>query len=262
MLWFHNQLDAIYAPAHAVAESLVSRGLDPAVIRVYPRGVDHERFMPGKRSEALRRELGAAGSDTVLLLYSGRIAERKGLSRLAGAYRRLAETGADVRLVIAGEGPFGPALEKELEGLPAVFMGTLHGEELARLYASCDLLVFPSMHDTMGNAVLEAQASGLPVIVTDQGGASEHMAPGETGLVAEGGGSDALFAAMQRLVLDGNFREALSRGARAFAQQRDLHAITGQLLDMYAGETSTMDPADPRTAALFNVLDGARALAS
>lgn len=262
MLWFHNQLDAIYAPAHAVAESLVSRGLDPAVIRVYPRGVDHDRFTPDKRSGALRRELGASGEKTVLLLYSGRIAERKGLSRLAEAYRRLADTGADVRLVIAGEGPYGAALEKDLDGLPVVFMGTLHGEKLARLYASCDLLVFPSVHDTMGNAVLEAQASGLPVIVTDQGGASEHMACGETGLVAEGGTQEALFAAMQRLVLDGALRQSLSQGARNFAQQRDLHAITGQLLDMYTGETSSADAADPRTGALFNVLDGARALAS
>ena len=95
--------------------------------------------------------------------------------------------------------------------------GFLPQEELACLYASADLLVFPSTTDTFGNVVLEAQASGLPVIVSDQGGPHELILPDKTGLVVPGNDKAALVAAMARLVESRRARASMAQEARAFA---------------------------------------------
>ena len=91
------------------------------------------------------------------------------------------DAGADFSLAIVGDGPYRKEMATELAGYPAVFTGYLHGVELRQAYASAELFVFPSGTDTFGNVVLEAQASGLPVIVTDAGGPRELMVKGETG---------------------------------------------------------------------------------
>jgi glycosyltransferase involved in cell wall biosynthesis len=74
-------------------------------------------------------------------------------------------------------------MRQDMAGTPCLFTGYLEGEGLAAVFASCDLFVFPSTTDTFGNVVLEAQASGIPVIVSDSGGPHENVVPGETGFV-------------------------------------------------------------------------------
>jgi glycosyltransferase involved in cell wall biosynthesis len=91
-------------------------------------------------------------------------------------------------------------MEASLEGYPALFTGYLAGEQLQRGYASADVFVFPSATDTFGNVVLEAQASGLPVIVSDEGGPRELMIDGGTGIVFKAGSTSDLVAAIRVLV--------------------------------------------------------------
>ena len=89
-----------------------------------------------------------------------------------------------------------------MKDLPCTFTGYLRGDELASIYASSDVFVFPSTTDTFGNVVLEAQASGLPVIVTDEGGPRENMIENKTGLIVEGNDTDSLVKAMRFLAID------------------------------------------------------------
>jgi glycosyltransferase involved in cell wall biosynthesis len=107
-------------------------------------------------------------------------------------------------------------MEAALIGYPTLFTGYLAGEQLQRGYASADLFVFPSATDTFGNVVLEAQASGLPVIVSDEGGPQELMIDGETGLVFRAGNKNGLTAAIRVMISDPERRDLMGRNARRF----------------------------------------------
>ena len=106
------------------------------------------------------------------------------------------------RLAIVGDGPGRGILERQFAGTPTVFTGYLRGDELAHAYASADIFVLTGANETFGNVVLEAMASGLPVIVPDTGGQIDHVAEGVNGLVYAADDSDALVAAACRLASD------------------------------------------------------------
>jgi glycosyltransferase involved in cell wall biosynthesis len=235
MIGFYDQLDSVYVPSRATGAELVERGLSPGKIIVYPRGVDTERFHPAKRGAIFKRRFGLSGS-MVNMLYSGRVSKEKSLDVLAEAYLQLLQAGVNARLVIVGDGPYREEMVRKLEGTPAFFTGYLEGEELSEAYASSDLLVFPSATDTFGNVVLEAQAAGIPAIVTDQGGPQENVRPGETGLVVRAGDRDALAEAMAALVNDEPRRREMGQAARAFMERRSFAGAFQQLWSLYVSE--------------------------
>ena len=121
--------------------------------------------------------------EAVRLLYVGRVSKEKNLHLLADAFRSMCRTQPDIHLGVVGDGPWLEEMKAEMADAPCTFTGYLEGQELSAAYASADFFVFPSTTDTFGNVVLEAQASGLPVIVTDQGGPCENLIPGQTGLI-------------------------------------------------------------------------------
>ncbi|MDO9632374.1 MAG: glycosyltransferase, partial [Humidesulfovibrio sp.] len=199
MRWFYGQMDAIYAPSRSTAQELAAHGINEGKIVVHPRGVDAERFQPGHRN-GFFDTLGIARN--FKLLYVGRVSREKGLNVLAEAFRTIHAHRPDIRLVIVGDGPYLDEMRAQLAGLPVVFTGYLKGSALAEAYAGAELFVFPSATDTFGNVVLEAQASGLPVVVTSSGGPREAMVPGRTGLVVPPGDAKALALAVLELALD------------------------------------------------------------
>ncbi len=255
MLWFYNQLDAIYVPSRATGAELVEKGIAADKIHIYPRGVDTQHFHPSKRNGFLGERFGMSGPEPVLL-YVGRISKEKNVHRLAQAFALYRQKGGQGRLAVAGDGPFREEMEAMLAGKPVAFTGYLEGEDLARLYASCSVFVFPSSTDTFGNVVLEAQASGLPVIVTDQGGPSESILPGRTGLVVEAGNVEALAQAMLELTEDEERREAMGRAARAHLESRGFEAAFEQLWTLYTGEEAKPEEHPPSLDALFDIFGG------
>jgi glycosyltransferase involved in cell wall biosynthesis len=181
MRWFYRQMDRVAAPTPTIRQELIDRGCCPSRVCVVGRGVDTRLFHPSKRSEEFRRA--CVYPQRVALLYVGRLSREKNLPLLSESFARLAEMRRDIALVVVGDGPYRAEMEAKLAGLPARFLGVLQGEELARAYASCDVFVFPSETDTLGNVVLEAQAAGLPVIVSSHGGPKDCIQDGVTGLV-------------------------------------------------------------------------------
>lgn len=232
MSWFYKQMDVVYAPSQAIAEELERLGVERRAIRVYPRGVDTVRFDPAKRNGFYAQWTTAT---TITLLYVGRVSREKDLDVLVAAFRQACTdmTGHDLRLVIVGDGPYREEMERELAELPVLFTGVLHGEALAEAYASADLFVFPSTTDTFGNVVLEAQASGLPVIVSDKGGPMENIDPEQTGLVVAGRDAADLARAMVRLCSDPARIKSMGERARVFAEQRTFGAAFLATWDMY-----------------------------
>jgi glycosyltransferase involved in cell wall biosynthesis len=153
-------------------------------------------------------------------------------------------------LVVVGDGPYLKEMKNELKGWPATFTGYLRGEELAQAYASADLFVFPSTTDTFGNVVLEAQASGLPVIVTNQGGPRENMVPERTGVVVPGDDQGAMSRAICRLAGDLEGLQAMSRAARRHMESRSFAAAFDQHWGMYAQDAAGFEATRPRTTVL------------
>lgn len=182
VVWFYGQMERIYVPSAMTARELMAKGLAEEKIRVHPWGVDTRLFHPGRRNGFFRNRY-SIQDGTLKLLYVGRVSEEKNLGVLAPMMRRIQQRRPNVHLIVVGDGPHLRDLQQDLADLPVTFTGYLEGEDLAQAYASSDVFVFPSTFDTMGNVVVEAQASGLPVIVTDRGGPSENMIDRETGLV-------------------------------------------------------------------------------
>lgn len=244
-LWYYDQLDVIYAPSKNTHDELVSRGIRPEKIKVYPRGIDTQRFHPAKRNGILN-ECYAIDGGTVLT-YVGRISKEKNLTLLVDAFRQLCAKTENVHMVIVGDGPYLSEMKEITQGLPCHFTGYLTGERLPEIYASSDVFVFPSTTDTFGNVVLEAQASGLPVIVTDEGGPKENMIHEKTGLIVAAGDSEALFEAMYQLTTQQLQRKLMSHEARHYVEERSFESAFLKTWDFYR-ENLTRPDDFPRKA--------------
>jgi glycosyltransferase involved in cell wall biosynthesis len=138
-----------------------------------------------------------------------------------------------------GDGPYLSEMRREMAGQPCLFTGYLEGEDLAAVYASCDLFLFPSTTDTFGNVVLEAQASGLPVIVTDAGGPRENVRHGETGLVVPADDEDTFLQAVHCLLADPGRLHEMGRTARQSMQDRSFDTAFNAAWKMYQQEAAS-----------------------
>jgi glycosyltransferase involved in cell wall biosynthesis len=218
VLWYYDQLDQIYVPSQSTLEELAARGIKAEKIKVYPRGIDVDKFHPSKKNGILKKWFGIAEGST--FIYVGRVSKEKNLHLLAEAFRSVVQEYPDAHLVVVGDGPYRQQMQNHMQDLPCHFTGYLSGETLSEVYASADVFVFPSTTDTFGNVVLEAQASGLPVIVTDQGGPCENLLAGRTGLVVEGDSAGSLLAAMRQFARDPGLAGRMSALARRYVEER------------------------------------------
>jgi glycosyltransferase involved in cell wall biosynthesis len=216
--WFYSQMERVYVPSLAYIEELAGWGISRERLRLFPKAVDLEAFHPRWRDPAFWRPYGLDGETK--LLYVGRLAREKDLDILAQAYRRVRESVQKAILVVVGDGPYRDDLQRACDGLPVVFTGFLAGEDLSRAYASADLFVFPSSTDTFGNVLLEAQASGLPVIASDAGGPKETLHDGVTGIVTHRRDVDGLGAAICDLVTQPERRQEMAAQARRHVEHR------------------------------------------
>jgi glycosyltransferase involved in cell wall biosynthesis len=220
MRWFYGQQDTVFVNSQQYRQSWIDRGIEEAKLQILPRGLDTELFTPGRRHpEFWHRFAGnVSDGDAVRLLYVGRVSKEKDLDILAAAYRQLRDAGVPVQLYIVGVGPYAEALATALPD--AVFTGYLAGEELATAYASADIFVFPSTTDTFGNVIIEAQAAGLPVIVSHVGGPQEVVEHGVTGLVTKALDVEAFAEAVRTLAADADLRVRMGTAARASVADR------------------------------------------
>jgi teichuronic acid biosynthesis glycosyltransferase TuaC len=148
-----------------------------------PNGVDRQLFRPRNRSDA-RKEL-ALPENTKILLFVGRLEKEKGLEELGRAYRDLLEKSQEpISLVLLGEGSFQESLARQVKDLKNVlFLGARPPREVASYLAASNLLVLPSWAEGTPNVVLEALASGRPVVATHVGGIPDVVRPDRTGLL-------------------------------------------------------------------------------
>jgi glycosyltransferase involved in cell wall biosynthesis len=214
----------VLSPSPATDERLGALGIAPEKIGRWDRGVDLERFAPALRTPgALPGEIN--------VLYAGRLTKEKGVELLADTFETARRSDPRLHLVLAGGGPEEEMLRERL-GSHATFLGWLGGLELARAYANADVFLFASRTDTFGQVILEAQASGLPVLAVGEGGPASLISNGETGLLAPPD-ADTLAQALLTLVSKRLLRERLRTAALASVRERTWSASLERLATGY-----------------------------
>jgi len=232
--WFHNSGERTFAPSKLVADDLRARAF--ANTRVWGRGVDPHRFHPRFRSADARVAM-RAGEDDIVVAYVGRLAPEKGVYRALEAMQRVVAIAGDrVRIAIAGDGP-DEARCRAIAPRGTWFAGSLRGEQLSQFYASADLFLFPSTTETFGNVVLEAMASGLPVIAPDVG-ATLELANGHTAQLFRAADSDSIAEAVLRLLNDAPRRQMLRDAGLRVAAERSWDAVWDSLFAEYLSVVS------------------------
>ena len=222
----HNQARLNLCMSRPVADELIAHGFER--VRVAWRGgVDNELFHPTRRSGRMRARLGGTGGP--VLLYVGRLSAEKCLEQL----RDLVLAIPNARLAFVGEGPHRGVLEKHFEGAPVRFIGALRGKELAAAFASADVFVFPSETDTFGLTLLEALASGCPVVAARAGGVPDVVREGQDGILYNPGDRKALAAAVKRILRSDVERELMRRSGRMRARSWSWGAAVEDLRRQY-----------------------------
>ncbi len=226
--WFHGPAAATQTPSEITRTEL--RRLGIASPTVWGRAVDCQLFHPGRRDERRRRDLGTDGR--TLILHVGRIALEKDVDTLIAAFRQANDALRDrARFFVAGEGPEEARVRRALPF--ATHLGFMDRGPLANLYADADLFVFTSPTETCGLVVLEAMASGLPVIAADAGGVRDNVRDGLTGRLLPAGDASAFARVSVELAEDAHLRACLGQAARAFAVARDWERELDALVEQY-----------------------------
>jgi glycosyltransferase involved in cell wall biosynthesis len=183
----YRRFATIFTRSEDYRVALDRLGIPRSRMQTLRPGIDIELFHRRHRDPGIWRTQAGVSPATLKVLYCGRVSVEKNMPLLADAWKlaaaELSRRSVGAELIVIGDGPYRATMQRELDPHGARFLGFKHGKELSALYASSDLFVFPSTTDTLGQVVMESQSSGLPVIVTDQGGPKEVVRDGVTGLV-------------------------------------------------------------------------------
>jgi len=211
---FYDQCALVFCPSEATRQELHEHRVKSR-LEQFPQGVDCALFSPERRDERLHHDLGHGKR---VLLWVGRLSPEKGLDSLAASYAALRARRDDVQLVIVGEGPYGERLRALAPD--ATFLGVRTGVELAAIFASADVFLFPGHVETFGQTVLEAAASGLPAVVSAGSGTEDAMIRDVTALSVAPGDARGFIAAVERLLADSELRARMRTAARDYALAR------------------------------------------
>jgi phosphatidylinositol alpha 1,6-mannosyltransferase len=211
LTWFYKQCDVVFAPSQFIGDELKKAGIHDVVI--LPHGVDGSLFSPGNFSFDLKNKF----KGKKILFYAGRLVWEKNLRILVAAIRKLKADREDFVLWIAGKGSAEKELKRELPD--AVFYGFCDNEKLATLYATADVLVFPSETETFGNVILEAMSSGTCCIVADKGGSRDLITDHQNGYTFVHSSAEELASKINQLLSQPQLVDRLSANAFEYSKK-------------------------------------------
>ncbi len=229
MLKIYRDSDLTLVPSTAMKDFLLEWGVKPEQIRLWQRGVDQSLFSPERSDEQWKSEMGLDGKKTILFV--SRLVRVKGIETLANTYDLFQERNPEYKFVIVGSGPDEAYLKERMP--QAIFTGKKTGKELAKIYASNDVFMFPSVTETFGNVVLEALASGLPVVAAAEGGPLDIVTHELNGFHVTPRTPEEFYEKLKLLLVDDNLRNKMSYEAVQYAESQSWEAIARQLFNIY-----------------------------
>lgn len=230
MLKLYRNTDATLAPTKEMMAYLSSIGMPDEKIVLWGRGVDCRLFHPEKKPENFFEY--QKGEKVKNVLFVSRLVHYKETDLLIELSHHLPK---GINLVIVGEGPEQEKMKTNSNPDNTYFLGKLSGEELAKAYASCDLFVFPSLSETFGNVVLEAMASGLPVVAANSGGPKNIIRDGDNGFLVKPKSLEALKEKTLLLAQDEDLLNKMSANAREYAESQSWTNLIQLLVRIYHG---------------------------
>ncbi|CAM0905129.1 unnamed protein product [Alopecurus aequalis] len=227
--FLHRAADLTLVPSVAIGRDLEAARVTAAnKIRLWNKGVDSESFHPRFRNQEMRSRLTNGEPDKQLIIYVGRLGVEKSLD----FHKRVMDRLPGARIAFIGDGPFRPELEEMFSGMPAVFTGTLQGEELSQAYASGDVFVMPSESETLGFVVLEAMSSGVPVVAARAGGIPDIIPEdqeGKTSFLYTPGDVDDCVGKIECLLSSEELRVIMGKAARLEMEKFGWKAATRKI---------------------------------
>jgi len=222
-----NLSDKFFVPSEYYQRRFIGEGVNPMKVKIFRRGVDTENFSPDKRIEDFwSKRLGKKVKRVIL--YVGRVAKEKNLDTFIDVAKHFPEE----TFVVVGDGPYRDELERK-KPKNIYFVGYMRGEELSQAYASSYVFLFPSETETYALVILEAMASGLPVIVSSEGASPEHVKNYVNGFIATS--KEDYVEKLSLILSNETLRNSMAQEARKYALSLDmrktyldfLHSIMG-----------------------------------
>ena len=225
----HGMADLTLCTSPQLMSNLQEMGLPASHLSVWQKGINADRFNPSFKSTAMRSKMSDGHPEAPLLVYVGRLGAEKRLDRLKYVLDSLPGT----RLALVGKGPDAERLKELYKDSPVVFTGELTGDELSAAFASADIFTMPSDSETLGFVVLEAMASGVPVVTVAAGGVLDLVEEGNNGYLADNDDGMVEFTAKTCSLLENTEeRAAMASRCRAYAESWSWEAATSKLRNL------------------------------
>lgn len=230
MAWFHHPFQKVYVPSQSTKEKLLKKAVHQQ-IEIWSRGVDPTFFAPEKETSSIREMYNIKEKN--ILLYVGRIAPEKDVDIVIAVFEALPDNiKKESHLLVVGDGPLLKSLSENAS--PNItFTGFMEGEQLAKVYASSDVFFFPSQTETFGNVVLEAMASGLPVVGARAGGVQHLVTHGQNGFLCSPRDVSSFAESINTLLENSDLQASFAKQARQFALTQSWDEIFARLLLSY-----------------------------
>ncbi|MEK4935037.1 MULTISPECIES: glycosyltransferase family 4 protein [Bacillus] len=227
--WFHGHMQKNFVPSPETLHQLKKKGFQQ--LYIWGRGVDCTLFHPTYNKDLFRKKYNITAE--YILSYVGRLAPEKDIDTLQTLIQMTNKERDDIHWLIAGDGPLAKGLHENVQKTNVTFTGYLQGKDLAEVYASSDLMVFPSTTETFGNVVLESLACGTPVIGANSGGVKNIIADEKTGILCEPKNADSFLSSIYELLNNEEMRKQMSLDAHSYATTQSWDEISSDLLMHY-----------------------------
>ncbi len=223
---FYNRCDHVLVPTDQIKKELISYGFDENKLNLWPRGIDHSVFNPQKRDKNYIRSI--TGNDNFNILFASRLVWEKNLKTLIKIYRKYESSVDMVNFIIAGDGVAKKALEQKM---PKVhFVGKVDQDTLARLYASSDVFLFPSVSETYGSVVVESMSCGTPCVIADGGGTKALIRQGLNGFLCEPEDATDYYSKIQLLRTHDTLKSLIIREGLSYVKSMDWNVLVKKYL--------------------------------
>lgn len=228
--WFHSFCSINFCPSLHTARLLESKGIKN--LKIWARGINTDKFSPDYRDESIRKQVNP--DNKILFLYVGRIAVEKDLDILMESIKCINQLyPGKAQFVFTGDGPYTKTLKRSAPN-NVVFTGYLKGLKLSQMYASCDVFLFPSSTETFGNVILEAMASGLPVVTANAGGVTDSILHKYNGLLCKPRDVESFVQAISLLIENKDLMMSMGINAREYALSKTWESVFGKLMSDYS----------------------------
>ena len=225
---FYNACNVVLVPSLSMKEELINIGVDSSRITIWERGINKGLFNPQNKDVEYIQSV--VGNRKKNILFVSRLVWEKNLEDLIALYKMVTEKELPYNFIVAGSGHAEKKVKKEMPS--AIFTGNLTHKELSKLYASVDILFFPSISETFGNVVLEGLASGTPAIVADKGGTKDMIQDGYNGFICRNGDINEYLEKITQILEDEDSLKILSNNSFESSKKYNWDDLTIKYFDL------------------------------